>query len=226
MWLDAIVGAGAAPDAAAGADDPSRAWTFTGRSIAVAVSVLGLLVRAYAAGTRPSKTSDRLVGRYQAAALNVTGLYSLARHPLYAANALIVGGIAAYPLAFAPIVAFGLYAVVVYGSMAVAEDAYLRERFGLQHSTWAEHTPIFGVAFARWRPPLLPGDARTVVRREYSTWLAFVVVLIVMHSASGHPDSLTAALLDALPPIGLAMVCAGVVKLVKYRTRWLHVEGR
>ncbi len=224
LWLDALFAAepASSPDAAA---IPVSA-VGVGRALAIGIAALGLLLRAFAAGTRPAKTSDRLVSRYQAGELNVTGLYSLARHPIYVANACVLLGVAAIPMSALPVLAAALYAVIAYGSMAAAEDAFLRERFGRRHEEWAAQTPRFGLAWRSWRPPSLPFELRSALRREYSTWLAFVLVLVVVRSASHTYESLTARLADAAPWTLAALASATLVKIVKYRTRWLHVDGR
>ncbi len=55
--------------------------------IAIALSVLGFIIRAVAIGTTPKGTSGRNTKEGQVAeSLNTRGIYSMVRHPLYLGN--------------------------------------------------------------------------------------------------------------------------------------------
>lgn len=74
-------------------------------------------------------------------------------------------------------------------------------------------------------PPDLPFCARTVLRHDYSTWLLVVTLFTALHVASvgsGRDRWEPAWGIAFLLSVGIAIA----VKVVKYRTRWLHVPGR
>ena len=68
--------------------------------VCIAVSVLGLLIRAITIGTTPANTSGRNTKKQVADALNSTGIYSVVRHPLYVGNYFMWIGIVAYTFKF------------------------------------------------------------------------------------------------------------------------------
>lgn len=187
----------------------------------------GLFLRAWVAGTTPAKTSGRLVHRQQARTLNTTGAYSVMRHPLYLANLLVLVGVAVRVpspwLAPAMTVFFAMSMVPIL----VAEEAFLSRRFGPVHAAWAARTPRLLPRPYRYRPAVLPGSMRTALRRETSTWLGAVLVhalLTVGLAARTAGDPIPWA--GTVVAVGGMALVASVVKLLKYRTRLLHVTGR
>ncbi|TFH24594.1 MAG: lipid A phosphate methyltransferase, partial [Bacteroidia bacterium] len=50
------------------------------------IGLIGLGIRAYTVGHTPRNTSGRNVDRQVAETLNITGIYSVVRHPLYLGN--------------------------------------------------------------------------------------------------------------------------------------------
>ena len=202
---------------------PGPAW----EGLCLLVSILGLGVRVVTVGFAPAGTSGRNTGRQVAAVLNTTGMYSVVRHPLYVGNYLLWLGVAALPgLPWSPLVVtlvFWLY----YERIMFAEEEFLRRSFGAAYAQWADVTPAIIPRLSRWRPPAVPFSVRTVLRREYPGWWALVASFTVVHFAgdlvrTGRPG---------LAPgwgaafVGTTIVCSAL-RLLKRRTRLLHVEGR
>jgi len=140
------------------------------------VSLLGLALRAYIVGCAAPGTSGRNRVRQVAESLNTTGAYSVARHPLYLANALMWLGPVLYPrgtwLAAVLALAFWLY----YERIMFAEEEYLRDKYGPAFLAWAARTPAFVPDFRRWIPPATPFNWLAVLRREYSGLLVLALV--------------------------------------------------
>jgi len=202
---------------------PGPVW----EGLCLLVSILGVGVRVATVGFAPAGTSGRNTGQQRAATLNTTGMYSVVRHPLYVGNYLLWLGVAALPgLPWSPVVVtlvFWLY----YERIMFAEEEFLRRSFGAAYTQWADVTPAIIPRVSRWRPPDFPFSLRTVLRREYPGWWALVASFTVLHVAgavvrTGRP-TLT-------PGWGAAFAATTVVcyalRLLKRRTRLLHVEGR
>lgn len=155
------------------------------------VAALGLFVRAVTVGCVPWHTSGRNTREQKAAVLNTTGMYSIVRHPLYLGNFLIWLGLALFVhqlwLLLVAVLAFWLY----YERIMLAEEQFLRARFGAEFEAWAARTPAFVPAAALWRAPALPFSARQVLAREYPTWLATVAAFFLLelggYLAVGEP---------------------------------------
>lgn len=199
--------------------------------LCVAVSLLGLAVRVVTVGHAPDGTSGRNTHGQVADALNTTGAYSLVRHPLYVGNYLMWLGVTLFPrVAWLPVfvtLVFWLY----YERIMLAEEAFLRARYGDAFEQWAALTPTFVPRPHRWprdwRPPALPFSARTVLRREYTGVFAlvatFTLLELVGDSLTAGRPALALAWMDAFVATAIAYV---LLRLLKRRTRLLHVAGR
>ncbi len=57
----------------------------------------------------------------------------------------------------------------------LAEEEFLRKKFGEPYLKWTENTPAFFPQFGKkWRKPELPFSFKNVLRREYSTLFAII----------------------------------------------------
>lgn len=130
----------------------------------------GACLRAWVAGTVPEGTSGRTTTEQVAESLNTTGAYSLLRHPLYGANALMWSGILLRPAVWWLWLIGMLLFTLLYERIIVAEEAFLRQRFGEHFQRWAAQTPALIPRWRRYRAAERPFRWGIVVRREYSTW--------------------------------------------------------
>lgn len=199
-------------------------------ALCVGVVGLGLLLRVLVAGTVPARTSGRQTGKGQVAdALNTTGAYSLVRHPLYVANAVVILGFSLMPGAvWLPFLAMALYGLY-FERVMYAEEEFLRHRFGARWQRWADATPAVLPDFGRWRRPDLPFSARSALKREYLTVTSIalgcavvdyaedLVALGASHVTWEAETTWTAA---------FVLAAAIVVRCLRKCTRVLHVAGR
>ena len=202
----------------------------------LAVSALGLLVRALVIGYVPRGTSGRNTAEGQVAeVLNSTGMYCLVRHPLYLGNFLMWLGLAMLPrspwLVLTVALAFWLY----YERIMFAEEEYLRRKFGAPYETWATLTPAFWprpravvrALAGRWARPALPFSFRNVLKREYSSVLA-VASFFAFVDLLGSYVAERRARLDhcAASVLAVGLLFYVVLRTLKRRTRLLAVRGR
>jgi protein-S-isoprenylcysteine O-methyltransferase Ste14 len=196
-------------------------------AVCMAVSLLGLALRAYTVGTAPAGTSGRNTSRQIAARLNTDGAYSVVRNPLYLGNALMWLGLVLYARNPVLTLVAGIGFWLLYAPIIQAEEAFLRGRFGEEFERWAARTPAFVPRPLRFRPAALPFSCRNVLRREYSGFAALVLLfgveVVVRHRfATGHWGA---------HPRWLAVEAGTAVlylslRTLKRRTRLLHVDGR
>ncbi len=210
----------AAPGHRAG-NDPI--WGFT----CLMLSFFGLAIRIFALGHAPADTSGRTTNAPRAGLLNKSGAYSLVRHPLYLGNFFITLGIVvsiqdAWILALC-VAMFWIY----YERIMLAEEAFLRERFGTEFESWARGTPAFLPRLRGWRPPELPFSVRNVIRREYSGFFGILATFAFLDFAGNLMGSRGAVL---HPFWGWSIALGGILFLVartlKKKTKLLQVEGR
>jgi protein-S-isoprenylcysteine O-methyltransferase Ste14 len=151
-------------------------WPF----VCFGISLVGLVMRAYTIGCAAPGTSGRNRGAQVANSLNTTGPYSLVRHPLYLANAVMWLGPAVYPRQGWPVVVLALGFWLYYERIMFAEEEFLRGKYGQAFVEWAARTPAFLPSFRQWSPPSAPFNYRVVLRREYSGVLLLVLIFAAL----------------------------------------------
>lgn len=153
-----------------------NAWAL----VCFGVSLVGLLMRAYTIGYAAPGTSGRNRGAQVAKSLNTTGAYSLVRHPLYLANAVMWLGPALYPRQAWPAVVLALGFWLYYERIMFAEEEFLRGEYGQTFIEWAARTPAFLPRLQGWVPPSAPLNFRVVLRREYTGVLLLVLIFAAL----------------------------------------------
>ena len=84
--------------------------------------------------------------------LAVTGPYARIRHPQYVAFVLILLGFLLQWPTLLTLVMFPIL-LLMYGRLAITEEAEMRKRFGAQYEAWAAHTPRFIPSFGTRASP-------------------------------------------------------------------------
>ena len=140
--------------------------------IAIALSVLGFLIRAYTIGTTPRGTSGRNTKEQVADQLNSTGIYSVVRHPLYLGNYFMWIGIVFYSFNWYFVIIVSLLYWIYYERIMFAEERFLESKFGKQYLDWAEGLPAFLPNFLNFKKSNIPFSFISVLRREYSDVLS------------------------------------------------------
>ena len=193
----------------------------------LAVSFAGLALRIMIVGRAPKGTSGRNTKEQVANTLTTTGVYSLVRHPLYVGNYLIVlGFILLFQVWWLVLVMSCLYALY-YERIMLAEEAFLRQRFGQSFEEWAAATPVFIPRLKGWKPSPVPFSWRTVMQREYNAFFLIIGVFFLLNllglCIAQKPRDLDNGWFVVL--IAGFLIFA-VLRSLKKRTRLLHVEGR
>lgn len=140
-----------------------RAW----RLASLAVALVGVVWRVYTVSHVAPGTSGRSTKAPRGESLNTTGAYSVMRHPLYVGNYVVVLGCVSATVALWPVVVVSILYWIVLGPIVVAEEEYLRSRFGLTFDEWTARTPALIPDLRLWRAPVLPFAFRVALRREY-----------------------------------------------------------
>ncbi|TAL26219.1 MAG: DUF1295 domain-containing protein [Nitrospirae bacterium] len=189
------------------------------------ISFLGLIVRGMTVGHAPRGTSGRNTKEQKAEMLNMTGMYSIMRHPLYFGNFLMILGIAMFLgvwwLPLFAILMFWLY----YERIMIAEEEFLKSKFGDQYLNWANRTPAFLPNFKKWLKPDFPFSFKMALAREYTGFF-------VMTTAVALLDDLEDILIDNTIDwpwtilFAVGFMTYMLLRFLKKRTNFLYVEGR
>ncbi|MCB0713528.1 MAG: DUF1295 domain-containing protein [Ignavibacteriae bacterium] len=191
------------------------------------IGLLGLGIRVYTIGHTPRGTSGRNTAGQRAAEVNTTGIYSTVRHPLYLGNYVMGLGLALVPHQWWLVAIYSLIFWVYYERIMVAEEEFLRKKFGAAYEEWGNRTPAFIPSFKHWQPPALPFSARNVLKREYSGFFAlilsmYILVFISDFAIAGKPT--VNWLWIGITIFGFLVWFT--LRTLKKKTRILHVEGR
>ena len=196
--------------------------------IFLGVSVFGLLIRALTVGFTPKNTSGRNTVNGQVAdELNVTGIYSLLRHPLYLGNFFMWLGPVLFLRSVEAALLFLLIYWLYYERIMFAEEQFLRSKFGDIYDKWSEKvSSIIPYSFNYIRPSL-PFSVRIVLKKEYNSFVNIFVIFTILDLFRNY------FLSERIYLTGMwiwLFVSAGVIwialRTIEKRTHWLDVEGR
>ena len=119
----------------------------TNTYLALALVVLGHLIRALAVGKRAAHTSGRNRDEQVAEALNSTGIYSMVRHPLYLGNITTYMGWVVFT-GISWLIPLMLFIFLFYYRFIIyAEEQFLTRKFGQEYQLWKRQTPLLLPAF-------------------------------------------------------------------------------
>lgn len=191
------------------------------------ISLFGLFIRAYTIGYTPKGTSGRNTKNQIAEKLNTTGIYSIIRNPLYVGNFFMMLGVVLLVrdgwVAMIYVLAFWLY----YERIIMAEEAFLKTKFGKEYEDYAVRTPAFLPRTKLWKRPELTFSLRNVLKREYSGFFGVIAAFTILQYIG---DFIVAGRL-LLDYLWLSLFTFGLLvyvtlRTLKRKTKLLHVDGR
>ncbi len=158
----------------------NEAWAFA----CLGISMCGATIRAIAVGQTPRGTSGRNRKKQRADLLNTTGMYSIVRHPLYLGNFLASLGVCLFlGVWWLPFIFTALFALY-YERIILAEEGFLKERFGQSYLDWCSVTPAFLPRLRGWRSAQFPFSLRKALREEPQTFLVVIAALYTLKVAA------------------------------------------
>lgn len=192
------------------------------------ISFSGIAIRAVTVGCVPKRTSGRNTKKGQVAdILNTTGMYSIVRHPLYLGNFMIWLGISLvlqlWMFSLICVLIFWLY----YDKIILAEEEFLREKFGNEYLNWAGKTPAFLPKFKSWQRSHQPFSLRMAIKKEYQTFFMIITTFTIMEVVG---DSVLQGryIFDKMWLIFfvVSLVIFLALRILRKRTRILHTNGK
>lgn len=204
--------------------------------IAIGISILGQVIRAYTIGTTPKGTSGRNTEEQVAEVLNSTGIYSVVRHPLYLGNYFMWIGIVIYTMNFYFVIIVSLLYWLYYERIMFAEERFLEKKFGKAYLDWSLKAPAFIPQFSKWVASSIPFSFKSVLRREYSGVLATVIgfvfvdalrLLFLPNLTDNHFETdWISQFRFQLYVLAAAVLMTLVLRTLKHSTSVLKEEGR
>jgi protein-S-isoprenylcysteine O-methyltransferase Ste14 len=141
--------------------------------LGAAVGLLGLIVRAYAAGYL-----------HKQEVLTVTGPYARTRNPLYFGSSLLALGAAVAMNSWIAAALLLLYFALVYSLVMRREERELREKHGAAFNSYAARVPLFFPSFSVSRQQTLPETrfswSQYKKNHEHQAALGFLLLLLFL----------------------------------------------
>ncbi|RZB36735.1 MAG: hypothetical protein SRB2_01814 [Desulfobacteraceae bacterium Eth-SRB2] len=205
----------------------SHTYDLTWEMLCMSVSFFGLLVRCYTIAHVPKRTSGRNTKSQKADSLNITGMYSLMRNPLYFGSFFMFLGVTLFVHLWWVSVIYGLAFWLYYERIILTEEAFLKDKYGKDYVDYANDTPAFTPSFNNWKPPSLAFSFRHIVKREYSAFFAMIASFTVVEFVGDY--IVTGKII--IDKVWLCLSLGGfavyiTLRTLKKKTKILHVEGR
>jgi protein-S-isoprenylcysteine O-methyltransferase Ste14 len=196
--------------------------------IFLGVSLLGQVIRILTVGFTPRNTSGRNTINGQIAdELNVTGIYSLLRHPLYLGNFFMWLGPVLFLRSFWFTVIFGLLYWLYYERIMFAEEQFLRRKFGDIYDKWSEKVSSFIPYSFNFIKPKLPFSVRNIIKREHNSFFNIFVIFTLLDVFRNYFLSGRIYLTEMwIYLFASSLIIWIMARFVHKRTKWLEVEGR
>jgi len=196
--------------------------------IFLGVSLFGQIIRILTVGYTPKNTSGRNTVNGQIAdELNVTGIYSILRHPLYLGNFFMWLGPVLFLRSLGVTLVFILIYWLYYERIMFAEEQFLRRKFGDVYDKWSETVRSFIPLSFKYIPAKLPFSVRNVLKREYNSFINIFVIFILLDLLRNYFLSdriyLTRMWIYLFVSAGVIWL---VIRTIHKQTRWFEVEGR
>jgi protein-S-isoprenylcysteine O-methyltransferase Ste14 len=200
----------------------------TEETIFLSVSLFGELIRILTVGFAPGNTSGRNTAHGQLAdEINVSGIYSLIRHPLYAGNFFMWLGPVLFLRSVWFTIVFGLIYWLYYERIMFAEEQFLRKKFGDAYDKWSENVRAVIPRFNNFIAPRLSFSLLTVFRREYNSFINIFVIFTILDLARNYFISGRISVTPFWAWLsGGALLIWIILRTIHKKTKWFQVEGR
>ena len=195
----------------------------------LAVSLMGFAMRVHAVGYSPKGTSGRNTDGQLATNLNMTGLYSIVRHPLYLANFIIWLPIAMLSHSSLFLISFLIFFTYFYTHIIRVEEAFLEKKFGRFYIDWREQTPVFIPNFLIYSKSYMAFNWKKVLRKEKNGLVAIFLTYFlfqVAHALGSH-QSVVIFLSENVFWIVILAVSISiyfVVKILMVKSIWIYTR--
>lgn len=125
------------------------------------------------------------------------------------------------PVIFA--LAFWLY----YERIIMAEESFLKNKFGQEYEDYLSRTPAFIPNFTLWQPNILPFSFRHVLNREDAGFFSVITAFTALEFIGDYIVHGTIV----FDPVWVTIFTFGLftyitLRTIRKKTRLLHVEGR
>lgn len=147
--------------------------------IGLCISLLGEMIRVISVGYAFAGTSGR-ESYLRAENLNVTGIYSIVRNPLYIGNFFMFTGLVTVFSNSYALLVFGVFLILQYYFVVLVEENYLIETYGKDYETYCTRVRRIIPTFKDYRKNQNPFNLRKVIFKENDSVFNMLVVYLLV----------------------------------------------
>ncbi len=145
----------------------------------ILISMMGEMIRILAVGYSYEGTSGR-ESYLRADSLNVTGIYSVVRNPLYIGNFFMFTGIVAVFCNGYALLVFAFFLILQYYFVIVAEENYLKGEYGSEYKQYCREVRRIIPAFRGYISNRNPFNFKKVVFKENDSVFNMLVMFLLV----------------------------------------------
>jgi len=186
------------------------------------ISLLGFAIRIYTIGFTPPNTSGRNTHEQIADVLNIGGIYSIVRNPLYLGNFFMWLGLALITGNFWFITSFVLFYTLYYERIIYTEEQFLKRKFGDQFTNWAIKTPAIVPNLKLFCRNKCNFNWRKVLRQEKNGLVALFSIYSILDIAGELVEGKQEFNYPLLAIAGISVAAYFVLRYLKYNSTVLQ----
>ena len=143
------------------------------------ISIIGEFIRVLGIGFSFSGTSGR-ENYLRADNLNMTGIYSIVRNPLYIGNVLIYSGILVVFSNLFAILIFDIFIILQYYFIILSEEGYLRKKYGKDIDLYFKNVSRIVPNFKNYKKPILKFSLKKIIFNENDSIFNILMMLVLI----------------------------------------------
>lgn len=143
------------------------------------ISIIGEFIRVLGIGFSFSGTSGR-ENYLRADNLNMTGIYSIVRNPLYIGNVLIYSGMLVVFSNLFAILIFDIFIILQYYFIILSEEGYLMEKYGKDIDLYFKNVSRIVPNFKNYKKPILKFSLKKIIFNENDSIFNILMMLVLI----------------------------------------------
>jgi protein-S-isoprenylcysteine O-methyltransferase Ste14 len=185
--------------------------------VGLLISLLGEIVRVIAVGYAHKGTSGR-ESYLRADSLNISGIYSIVRNPLYIGNFFIFTGLVIVFFNIFAVFTFIIFLILQYYFVILAEENFLKEKYGSEYETYCQQVKRIIPTFKSYKKNQNPFNLKKVIFKESdSVFNMLVMYLFVLLYKERIFSGRISSPLNYIIPGGILIFAYVMIKIIKKR---------
>ncbi len=181
------------------------------------ISLLGETVRIIAVGYAYTGTSGR-ESYLRADSLNMNGIYSIVRNPLYIGNFFIFTGLVIVFSNIFAVLVFGIFLILQYYFVILAEENFLKEKYGGPYESYCRQVRRILLTFKNYKGNQNPFSLKKVFFKENDSIfnMLMMFLLLLLYKERVFKGRIDQPIIYIIPG-GILIAAYVLIKMIKKR---------